>query len=199
MKKALMLAVVVVLSFGYTLGFAQPNEIILSQNAESESLPNSIFPNNTMIQAIFASYDRDERAMYKRMLKDCTSRKKVPLRKLFRAMPLPKIGNQDTVYFVRPAVEPFCLGFYGAHIFQFWLVSKNDKVLYSGGADGVTIFKTSHNGMYDLELEHGGGWGISQTQLEFDGHEYKPTVCTETRLDEKGKESTGRVSCSREF
>ncbi len=195
MKKVILVLVISSLALAHLGGFAQTSEILLSQNAESESLPNSFNPENVMVQAILSSYDRDDQMMYRGMLKRCMDNKHIPLRKLFRATALPKITNEDTVFFVRPAVEPFCLGFIGAHIFQFWLVTQNNKVLYSGGADSVTIYKTNHNGMYDIELEHGGVWGTSQAKMEFNGREYKPVVCIETRFNNQGREVTNRVKC----
>jgi hypothetical protein len=192
----LTLAVGLILTLAHASGFAEPSEILVNQSAESESLPGSVIPENGMIQAIFSSYDKEDQAMFRKMLRECMVDKRLPLGAFFHAKALPKISNEDTVYFVRPAAEPFCLGFYGAHIFQFWLVTQNNKVLYSGGADSVTMYKTSHNGMYDIEVEYGGGWGTSQTKMEFDGHEYKPVVCKETSLDMKGREVTKQVKCS---
>ena len=195
MKRARMI-VAASLIFVHATGLPQTNEVILSQSADSPSLPGAIVPEKDMIQAIFSSYDKEDQTMFRKMLRECMVDKRLPLRAFFHAKRLPKINNEDTVYFVRPAAEPFCLGFYGAHIFQFWLVTQNNKVLYSGGADSVTIYKTSHNGMYDIEVEYGGGWGISQTKMEFDGHEYKPVVCKETSLDMKGREVAKLVNCS---
>lgn len=193
MKRLAFLVAALSLNFVHAVSFAQTSEILLTQSAESEPLLGSVIPENGMIQAILSS---DGQMMHRETLKECMVNKRVSLRALFRAKPLPKIGNEDTVYFVRPAAEPFCLAFYGAHIFQFWLVTKNNKVLYSGGADSVSIFKTHHNGMYDIEVEHGGGWGILQTKMEFDGHKYRPVSCNKTSFDEKGHEVTKRVSCS---
>lgn len=192
----LTLAVGLLLTLAQATAFAEKTETILEQSTESESLPNSIIPEQAMIQAILSSYKADDQMMYGRMLKKCMIDKKVSLRKLFRATPLPKIGAEDTVYFVRPSAEPFCLAFYGAHNFQFWLVNQNNKVLYFGGADAVTVLKTHHNGMYDIEVEHGGGWGTLQTKMKFDGHKYKPVVCNKTTVDKNEREVTKRVSCS---
>lgn len=196
MKRGGLVIVAVSLIFVHAIGYPQTDEILLSQSAESAALPGSVVPENGMIKAILSSYDRDDLMMHRETLKECMVSKRVPLRALFRAKTLPKIANGDTVYFVRPAAEPFCQAFYGAHIFQFWLVTQNNKVLYSGGADGVTVFKTHHNGIYDIEVEDGGGWGMSQTKMEYDGQKYKPVVCTRTRLDAKGREYTRRVTCS---
>jgi hypothetical protein len=193
--RGITIALALFLALAHTSGFAEQSDVLLSQNTESESLPNSIFPKPAMIMAIFSSYEADRQQMYRRMLKECMIDKKVSLRKLFRATPLPKIGTEDTVYFVRPSAEPFCLGFYGAHNFQFWLVTQSNKVLYSGGADNVTIFKTNHNEMYDIEIEHGGGWGVSRTQFEFDGGEYKPVRCDQISVDEHGLENSKTVQC----
>ena len=196
MKRAILMAAAFSLAFVHAGSFAETNEILLSQSAESESLPGAVVPEKEMIKGILSSYHKEAQTMFKEELNECVVDKKHPQQQFFLKKKLPSLEEGKAVYFVRPSVKPYCGAFYGAHIFQFWLVAQNYKVLYSGGADGITIFKTTHNGMYDIEVVHSGGWGISETKMEFDGHEYKPVVCNETRLDKSGREVTKRVNCS---
>lgn len=196
MKMVFLTLAALSLAFVHAQGIAGTSEILLSQSTESESLPGSVVPERAMIKSILSSYDKEDQITFREMLNECVTDKKQPQHQFFLKKKLPSLEEGKAVYFVRPSVKPYCGAFYGAHIFQFWLVSQKNKVLYSGGADSVTIFKTTHNGMYDIEVMHGGGWGISETKLEFDGHKYKPLVCKETRFDNKGREVTKRVNCS---
>jgi len=189
MNGAVLLVTALSLAFMHTGSFAQANDILLSQSAESESLPGSIVPEEEMIKDILSSHDAE-------LLNECVIDKKHPGQRFFLKKKLSNTEESKTVYFLRPSIEPYCGAFYGGHIFQFWLINDKNKIIYAGAADGVTIFKTTHNGMYDIEVVHGGGWGISKTKMEFNGHEYKAVFCNETRLDQKGREVTKRVNCS---
>jgi hypothetical protein len=82
----------------------------------------------------------------------------VPLEKWFVSVPLPLIEKQPQMYFVRPALEPFCLYFYGAHAFNYWIVQEMPSasgsvftIADTDAADFVTVMTTHHEGLYDLE------------------------------------------------
>lgn len=196
MKRVFLTLAALSLAFVHAQGIAETSEILLSQSTESESLPGSVAPERAMIKSILSSYDKEDQITFREMLNECVTDKKQPQHQFFLKKKLPSLEEGTAVYFVRPSVKPYCGVFYGAHLFQFWLVNEKNKVIYAGGADGVTIFKTIHNGMYDIEVMHGGGWGFSETKMEFDGYKYKPVVCKETRLDKRGREVTKRVNCS---
>lgn len=83
----------------------------------------------------------------------------MPLEKWFVSVPLPLIAQQPQLHFVRPALEPFCRYFYGAHTFTYWIVqevpSASGPVFTAAdmdGADFVTVLPSHHEGLYDLEL-----------------------------------------------
>lgn len=83
----------------------------------------------------------------------------MPLEKWFVSVPLPLIAQQPQLHFVRPALEPFCMYFYGAHTFTYWIVqevpSASGPVFTAAdmdGADFVTVLPSHHEGLYDLEL-----------------------------------------------
>jgi hypothetical protein len=82
----------------------------------------------------------------------------VPLEKRFVSVPLPLIAQQPQMYFVRPALDPFCMYFYGAHTFTYWIVqevpSASGPVFTAAvmdGADFVTVLPSHHEGLYDLK------------------------------------------------
>jgi hypothetical protein len=83
----------------------------------------------------------------------------VPLEKWFVSVPLPLIEQQPQMYFVRAALDPFCMYFYGAHTFTYWIVQEVPSasgpvftIADMDGADFVTVLTTHHEGLYDLEL-----------------------------------------------
>ena len=83
---------------------------------------------------------------------------KLPVERWFVSVPLPPIDGQPLLHFVRPALEPFCMTFYGIHTFSYWLVQQQPtalgpvfKVVDFDSGDFVHVLPTHHGGIYDLE------------------------------------------------
>ncbi len=63
-------------------------------------------------------------------------------------------------YFVRPAIEPYCDAFYGAHLFEYWLVvsyRNHGKIGYrvvfkNGGDEARVLGRKSPMDIMHLEL-----------------------------------------------
>ena len=82
----------------------------------------------------------------------------VPLEKRFVSVPLPLIEQQPQMYFVRAALDPFCMYFYGAHTFTYWIVQEVPSasgpvftIVDMDAADFVTVLPSHHEGLFDLE------------------------------------------------
>ena len=82
----------------------------------------------------------------------------MPIERWFVSVPLPPIDGQPQLHFVRPALEPFCMTFYGAHTFNYWLVQQHGaasaavfRVVDFDTGDFVHVLPTHHGGIYDLE------------------------------------------------
>ena len=135
---------IVTLAFASLCAQASSPNVLFSQTTEDENpMPGQTNPSKTMVTSILsgAGLSRDEQEMIqgaKEYLDECMSGKKIPRKKyedLFRSAPLPHAEGTDPLFFVRPAIEPFCGAFYGAHLFQFWIMTANGKVILHSGAD----------------------------------------------------------------
>lgn len=65
--------------------------------------------------------------------------------------------------------HPGC--FWGAHITQFWLLSKNGDnydVVFTGRADGFSVLSTRTNGYRDVQLIFAGQAGAEITSVTFE-------------------------------
>lgn len=196
---------IAMLAFVTLCAHASSSNILFSQTSEDENpMPGQTNPSNAMVKSILsgAGLPSDEQEMIqdaKEYLDECLSKEKMPPRKyeaLFRSASLPQDEGIDQLFFVRPATEPFCGAFYGAHLFQFWIMTASGKVILHSGADQVTIFKTLHNGKPDLEITNCNVNTCWSSLMIYDGTYYQPKKCGETTLGKNGKERTRRISCA---
>lgn len=114
---------------------------------------------------------------------------------LFISVHLPSINQNQEIYFVRPALDPSCHAFYGAHAFNYWLVVMGKSldgatynVRFSGGSDAVSILRSIHKEMYDIEEESYTSYNALTFRSEFDGSKYINTICQEKHRTKSGKE-----------
>jgi len=119
--------------------------------------------------------------------------------RLFRIVTLPAISAKETMYFLRPALDPYCQAFYGAHVFQYWLVAEPHgvskapfKILYRGAADEFELLASTHKNRYDIVETQCTAIECSNTKMEFDGRRYRPVACTLSATDTG---VTKHVSC----
>lgn len=101
-------------------------------------------------------------------------------------------SSYKNIYFVRPAIEPFCLTFYGAHLFRYWFVKANSlgskpsfELLFKAGGDGISVLDSETNGYKDLESESHTAIEIYRLQLKYDGKKYKNAKCTVENIETK--------------
>ncbi|MFC0168650.1 hypothetical protein ACFFKC_11220 [Pseudoduganella danionis] len=108
-------------------------------------------------------------------------------------------GDELPDYFVRPALQPYCSAFYGAHLFRYWLVvgvRKNAKtdyqIVFAYGGDEVRVLRHRSNGYRDLELfGHTAEWEARST-WHYDGKRYVSTACSIRNIDPENK---AKISC----
>ncbi len=137
-------------------------------------------------------------------LRECMSEnhiEKNAANKLFVSVLLPTINQNQQIYFVRGTLDTSCL--IGAHAFYYWLVVKSKTpnstsydVRYSGGSDAVSILRSIHNGMYDIESSSFTATNAYTAKIQFDGSKYVDTKCTEAHRTTRGKEVVNIVPCS---
>jgi hypothetical protein len=119
--------------------------------------------------------------------------------KLFVSVHLPTINQNQQIYFVRGSLDTSC-PLIGAHAFNYWLVSLNSgtyKVRYRGFSDAVSILRSIHNGMYDIESSSYTATNAFTAKMQFDGSKYIPTICKEKHRTNRGKEVVRIIPCSK--
>lgn len=123
--------------------------------------------------------------------------------KLFKAVPLPKIKSTEDVYFVRPALDPYCGTFYGAHCFRFWLITqtgaahrKKYRILYKGIGDWFEVLQSIHDGYFDIIEANCTAVDCIAVSMRYDGRKYVPFKCIKF-VDENGREIEKEVPCRR--
>jgi hypothetical protein len=140
-------------------------------------------------------------------LRECMSEnhiKKNAANKFFVSVLLPTINQNQQIYFVRGAPNTSCFfTLIGAHAFYYWLVVKNGSlnsatynVGYSGASDAVSILRSIHKGMYDIEEESYTATNAFTAKSQFDGSKYITTLCKEKHRTTRGKEVVKIVPCS---
>lgn len=171
---------------------------LLSASTEVE-LAAAKTPSAAMMQAILSQADKDDLES----LNECRIEqglKKNAYPKLFKAvsLPAPKPGTQ--LYFVRPALEPYCHTFYGAHLFRFWLVSQTQQqftVDYAGIGDAFEVLPSQTNGHYDISETNCNASSCGTAEMKYGKKGYKPSRCSGTHFREDGTELKTVVKCWR--
>jgi hypothetical protein len=106
--------------------------------------------------------------------------------------------NNDGVadYFVRPAIEPHCHAFYGAHSFSFWFVTIDRvfngsdltaELIFAGSGDGVKILNGVSHKYNNIETVYCSAFDCSYTTYKFNGNKYIASECFKQRFDDKRK------------
>jgi hypothetical protein len=126
----------------------------------------------------------------------------VPLEKRFVSVPLPLIEQQPQMYFVRAALDPFCMYFYGAHTFTYWIVQ--EVPLASGpvftiadmdAADFVNVLPSHHEGLYDLELGVCTAAQCTYWTRQRSGDKFTFSHCRREHFDEGKLVRTEKLDC----
>lgn len=130
---------------------------ILSSSTE-QLPPGHVHPPKALVDALYRD-TFDERLVT--WFEECRNEKgllQLPIEQWFVSVQLPPIHGHPTLYFVRPALDPYCQTFYGVHSFSHWLVQQQPtaqgpvfKVVDFDSSDFVHVLPTHHGGLYDLD------------------------------------------------
>jgi hypothetical protein len=68
------------------------------------------------------------------------------------------VGPNHNLWFMRPALEPYCQALYGAHLFRYFLIDKQIsaaglryRLVFQGGGDFFSILPQQSRGYNDIE------------------------------------------------
>ncbi len=98
----------------------------------------------------------------------------------FRQYELSNAGSDEDVLLIRPASQPYCGAYYGAHLFQFWIVSRARqgtsrpyRIELHSVADFLHVLTTGDPDRPDLVFDNCTGHGCISTRMRFDRGEYR--------------------------
>jgi hypothetical protein len=188
-----------VISLLAQVSYAEP---ILSASTENSTQDEQI-PLPGVIRVLLKSFDKGD---FER-LNGCMADEKIQkgaYERLFRSAALPSLTKGETLYFVRPALEPFCRAFYGAHLFRYWLIVENEqktsktyKIRYAGVADEFEVFSSSSSGSYDIAETNCNAVNCGTVVMKFNGQRYMSFKCSEKIIQVDGGGLEKAVPCNR--
>jgi len=180
------------------------SKTILESSTE-EATAGEMTPQREVVDAILASVYSNDLASFKECVKEIRNAED-STSKLFRTVQLPSMSGKEEIYFVRPSLKPYCHTFYGAHLFRYWIVKRNEDgrqlsyaVRYAGTADTVELISSQHYGYPDINETNCWAVGCGTATLQFNGTIYIAVKCTETISNNDGKESTKLVACPKAY
>jgi len=173
---------------------AEESTPILVSSTETTS-KNEQTPSLDLVNFVMAHVDE----LDKELMKDCIQDLKInknEYNKLFRSVVLPKLTPKQRIYFLRPALQPYCDVFYGAHLFRYWLVveevNKNKKsyeIRFSGGGDEFKVLKSLHNRNYDISTTSCNARLCESIWWQFDNDRYTPHRCVKRIFNGSNEEN----------
>ncbi len=175
-------------------------ETIMEASTE-EVTAAEVTPPQALVDAILATVDRNDLASFSACVQSIGIRQH-ETSAFFRAVHLPTVSSEEELYFVRPALKPYCQTFYGAHLFRYWIIKRNKnrdhssyEVRYAGVADAIKVLSSQHLEYPDIDEKNCWAVGCGTVTLQYDGARYVAVKCTETTDNKDGSESTKRVPC----
>lgn len=161
--------------------FALAAGTVLESETESQ-LTNTICPPSGLLRVILDSETtRAEADLFRECLRE-NGLSISEAEKLFSVAAVPLQNQRESLYFVRPRLEPYCMAFYGAHTFRYWLVSShlvNNKnkyrIIYEGNSDSIAILSSSSKGYPDIEVGASRVVEFVTSLWKYDGKRYVRT------------------------
>ena len=180
------------------VGAALAAEKPLVSSGTEVSTPGGRRPPPAVTAFVLKQLSADDRSD----LKDCLAEKRLgrsDYAALLTAIPV-KAGGDRTLWFVRPALEPYCHSLYGAHIYRYFLVEQKIgvsrlRLLYADGGDEFSIYRRQSHGLNDIEASGCIVDGCRTARMAWNGRRYRPTLCTRNFFTGDGKEIVKRRRC----
>lgn len=172
---------------------------LLSASTETAS-PGEVRPPAPVVRRVLAAIDKAD----VEQMDDCLAEAggtAGDYSALLRAVAVPA-GKGRRLWFVRPALTPYCHALYGAHLFRYFLVEEARSsgkphltLRFQDGGDAFTIYRTRHNGLNDIEAVGCIATECRALRLSFDGRAYRPAGCARLTHDDRGQEVREPRAC----
>ncbi len=176
---------------------AAPRPPVL-QAATETGTPGEVEPPAAAVDAMLKAADPADVAL----LRQCLRESGIPAQRrasLFLWTPLPATSSHEQVYFMRPAREPYCVAFYGAHVFRFWLMVERSgqpyQVRHAGAGDAFEAQANLSHGRHDIAETNCTASGCATRWYRFNGVRYHAYRCTQTSDDGRNGEKTRDYRC----
>jgi hypothetical protein len=163
-------------------------------------LPGETRPSPQLVRIVFNAINKRDI----KMLDDCVSDqglKPADYASLLRAVRI-SAGAGHNLWFVRPALEPYCQALYGAHLFRYFLADEqlsasrpHYRLLFQNGGDSFDIYPQQSHGLNDIEATGCIAIECRSVRMSFDGRAYRPVRCTRTTWNDKQQEVTEQRRC----
>lgn len=144
---------------------------------------HEVRPSRALVHAVLRAIDKDDVGE----LGNCLSEKKLKRHDyaaLLRAVRI-DAGGGRALWFVRPALEPYCQALYGAHLFQYFLFEEQPpsaapryRLLFQNGGDGFAVYAKQSHGLNDIEATGCIVDECRSARMSFDGSRYRTVKCT---------------------
>lgn len=165
-----------------TLGqLAAATEPLLESYAEEHKAPTVRLP--PAVLELVLPKDSVDRQSFHECMRDSGLRKGQEAQ-LFVASPVHLTGDSLPGYFVRPALKPYCIAFYGAHLFRYWFVAKEKtegaaryRVVFESGGDGVKVLASRSSGWQDIQTISNTAISSTTITWQFNGDRYVKASC----------------------
>ena len=191
-KWNIAIVVLAILGFGES---ASAEEKPIMRAATEIVTPGEVQPAPALAQKVLDALDSDDRAQ----LADCIAEKGLKPADYSALLRAVRVRN---LWFVRPALEPYCFALYGAHLFRYFLFeeqasSQGEKyrLVFKSAGDFFAIYPHVTNGLNDIEATGCTAAECESERLVYDGAQYQAARCNRTEW-RNGKEITEPTSCS---
>jgi len=141
-------------------------------------------PNSALTQLVLKNLDADD----VEMLDECISERELKrgdYGALLRSVRLE--GSGHTLWFVRPALEPYCSALYGAHLFRYFIIQERKvagppkyQLVFANGGDFINIYAHKSHGLNDIEPSGCIATKCWSARMAYDGLRYRPIRCSVT-------------------
>ena len=165
-----------------------------------EPTPGAVRPSPSLAQAALRAIDKDDI----KLLDGCLAERGLKRGHHASLLRVVRIHNQAgrTLWFVRPALEPYCSALYGAHLFRYFLIEELNgpskpqyRIVFQNAGDAFAVYPRISHGLNDIEPAGCIASECRSARLSFDGNHYRPIRCEVTTWDKNGREISRRRQC----
>lgn len=172
----------------------------LLETGTESPLQHEQAPPPALAHYLWKHLDHDEQQLFRENCVGSGNKTPSAFRSSLEYQQLPSVSPGEHLFFVRPIVKNWCIAFYGAHIFEFWLVAQNTqtqtfKTLLNDRADQVSVSDQITHQHYDVTVSNCTANSCFNTLLQYSGTAYTRQQCQQLTFDDKGQDIAKTVTC----